>query len=50
MRIPEKLKVFPAPVQGEDRHRYLMKELDRIIRYLFDDETTGKEVKIHEKK
>ena len=50
MGTPEKLKVFPAPVQGEDRHRRLMQELDRILNYLFDDETTGKEVKIHEKK
>ena len=51
MRTHENLKDFPAPVQGEDRHRHLMKELDRIMRYLFDDEveTSGKGVKSNEK-
>jgi hypothetical protein len=44
MAKSEDLKIFAPSAQGEDRHLHLMKELDRIIRYLFDDEveTSGK--------
>ena len=43
MAKSEDLKIFAPSDQGEDRHLRLMKELDRIVRYLFDDEATGKE-------
>lgn len=34
----EGVKNFAPSVQGEDRHRHLMQELNRIMRYLFEDE------------
>ena len=50
MAKSEDLKIFSPSVQGEDKHRHLMEELNRIVNFLFDDEATGKEVKIHEEK
>ena len=51
MAKSEDLKIFAPSAQGEDRHRRLMQELNRIVNFLFDDEveTSAKGVKSNEK-
>ena len=43
MGADRNMKNSAAPLTGEDRHRHLMEELNRIMRYLFDDDAPGNE-------